>query len=557
MAIPSSNRHAIQTQIKVDNATHADIADLATTAISASYTLTASYAMNGGGGGGTTTGSFTGSFTGSLLGTSSYAITASYAMNGGGSIDTSSLATTGSNIFIGNQTISGSLHQSGTFYPDIIDWINSSITISTGSYILTTDNNGVTHYDSYINIADALSPYISINTSSFVTTSSFNAFTSSIQGQVTSLTNATSSYVLNSQTSSFVTNSQTSSFVQNSQTSSFVTTSSFNSFTGSYTTGSFTGSFTGSLLGTSSVSLTTDKINVIDGSSLAAEFYPVIVDDVGNMIPYLDASFNYNPSTNQLSVGGITSSLFGTSSWAVSSSRSITSSYITGSTFTSTNPALSASYSLTSSYALNGTPGGVSTTIQFNSGGFFGGSNNLTYQYNTAADDAYRVNHTSNINFASNRFQADQYKASIVIYNDPSTIKQFAGITNFTTTQVSNTGATTIFIFEAGGGSGGGATLKVLGFKCDYSLALKDGSGFYSATRIGTLQGVWDFDNTITPIIQDNFISGDTTYGELGTAVFSLQWNGTDVELQLDTTSVNYETYFNGLFNIFSQTDVT
>jgi len=54
MAIPSSNRHAIQTQIKVDNATHADIADLATTAISASYTLTASYAMNGGGGGGYT-----------------------------------------------------------------------------------------------------------------------------------------------------------------------------------------------------------------------------------------------------------------------------------------------------------------------------------------------------------------------------------------------------------------------------------------------------------------------------------------------------------------------
>jgi hypothetical protein len=48
--------------------------------------------------------------------------------------------------------------------------------------------------------------------------------------------------------------------------------------------------------------------------------------------------------------GGITSSLFGTSSWA---QNSVTASYITGSVFTTANPALSASYSLTASYALN------------------------------------------------------------------------------------------------------------------------------------------------------------------------------------------------------------
>ena len=116
---------------------------------------------------------------------------------------------------------------------------------------------------------------------------------------------------------------------------------------GGTTTVSFTGSFTGSLLGTASYALTasflsgsvtsasyaltssytqvTDKINVIDGSSLAAEFYPVIVDDLGNMIPYLDTSFNYTPSTNQLNVGGITSSLFGTASWA---GNVLTASYI-------------------------------------------------------------------------------------------------------------------------------------------------------------------------------------------------------------------------------------
>jgi hypothetical protein len=287
MAIPSSNRNAIITQIKVDNAVHATSADSAITAISASvantaitssyaltvisasyaataslllgsvvsasYALTASFAMNGGGG--TTTGSFTGSFTGSLLGTASYALTASFAMNGGGNIDTSS----------------------------------------------------------------------------FVTTSSFNSFTSSIQGQVTSLTNATSSYV------------------RNNQTGSFTTTSSFNNFTGSYNTGSFTGSFTGNLIGTSSwatnaltasfvtgtitsasyaisssYSERTDKINVIINSS-SATFYPVFVNDLGIQIPYLDGDFSYVPSTNQLGVGGITSSLFGTSSWAL---NALTSSYV-------------------------------------------------------------------------------------------------------------------------------------------------------------------------------------------------------------------------------------
>ena len=59
-----------------------------------------------------------------------------------------------------NLTITGSLHQSGTFYPDVIDWFSSSIQLGTGSYILTTDNNGVTQYHNYQNIALALNPYI-------------------------------------------------------------------------------------------------------------------------------------------------------------------------------------------------------------------------------------------------------------------------------------------------------------------------------------------------------------------------------------------------------------
>ena len=56
--------------------------------------------------------------------------------------------------------LTGSLHQSGTFYPGVINWVNSPIVQSTGSYILTTNISGVTEYDSYQNVASALQPYL-------------------------------------------------------------------------------------------------------------------------------------------------------------------------------------------------------------------------------------------------------------------------------------------------------------------------------------------------------------------------------------------------------------
>ena len=47
--------------------------------------------------------------------------------------------------------------------------------------------------------------------------------------------------------------------IQNINTGSLVTTSSFNAFTSSYNTGSFTGSFTGSLFGTSSFAISSSR----------------------------------------------------------------------------------------------------------------------------------------------------------------------------------------------------------------------------------------------------------------------------------------------------------
>ena len=61
--------------------------------------------------------------------------------------------------------LTGSLYQSGTFYPDVIDWISSSIVQNTGSYILTTNASGVTQYDSYANVAIALGQFSSSGTS--------------------------------------------------------------------------------------------------------------------------------------------------------------------------------------------------------------------------------------------------------------------------------------------------------------------------------------------------------------------------------------------------------
>ena len=61
------------------------------------------------------------SFTGSLLGTASFANTASFALNAGSSINTGSFATTGSNVFDGNQIITGSLS-------------NGINTVASGSY---------------------------------------------------------------------------------------------------------------------------------------------------------------------------------------------------------------------------------------------------------------------------------------------------------------------------------------------------------------------------------------------------------------------------------------
>lgn len=269
-----------------------------------------------------------------------------------GNIDTSSFATTGSNNFVGNQVITGSLTVSGsnTFINIGPAIFSGSLTIEE-NYGLTGSLYGTASFattSSYTLTASYAFNAAGIDTSSLVTTFSFNSFTSSYQidsssfdSRIFSLTSATSSYVQNSQTSSFVQNDQTSSFVQNSQTSSFVQNSQtssfaqasiFNTFTGSYNTGSFTGSFIGSLQGTASwadyatTALNASNITLIEGSGISISGLTISSDiltvngispDInGNIATTLTAVLT-GPSSS-IYTGSATASLLNGTVWIVS-----------------------------------------------------------------------------------------------------------------------------------------------------------------------------------------------------------------------------------------------
>jgi len=87
---------------------------------------------------------------------------------------------------------------------------------------------------------------------------SVNTFTGSIDGEVTALMAATSSYVTNANTSSFISNSQTGSFLKDADTGSFIT----NSDTGSFLTDTDTGSFISNSQ-TSSMSVASASFNPV------------------------------------------------------------------------------------------------------------------------------------------------------------------------------------------------------------------------------------------------------------------------------------------------------
>jgi len=167
----------------------------------------------------------TAGFTGSLLGTasyadsalsSSYAITASYALNA--NVNTGSFATTGSNTFIGNETISGSLNVSGSVTGNVIgnntDTYTSSPAVQQIVTLTQAEYNAIGSPNA--NTLYIISGSVPFNSATFATTGS-NTFNGNqiVTGSVTATSGFTGSLL------------GTASFADSALSSSFATTASY------------------------------------------------------------------------------------------------------------------------------------------------------------------------------------------------------------------------------------------------------------------------------------------------------------------------------------------
>jgi hypothetical protein len=165
---------------------------------------------------------------------SSFALTASFALNAGGgtTVNTGSLLVTASAAF---STITFTKGDGSTF--DVT--VAQSGSVATASLALDSERLGGVLPSGYVTTSSTSSFATKAELNAY--TASTNTFTSSIQTQVNALQAATSSYVQNSQTSSMSVLSAsfaiTASYALNAgttvDTGSFVTTSSFNAFSSS------------------------------------------------------------------------------------------------------------------------------------------------------------------------------------------------------------------------------------------------------------------------------------------------------------------------------------
>ncbi len=149
----------------VVNADSASVAVASSYAISASQAqnaISASYVLN----------AVSASYADSAL-SSSYALTASFALNAP-TINTASFATTGSNTFIGNETISGSLNVTGSVTGNVVgnntDTYTSAPAVQQIVTLTQAEYNAIGSPD--VNTLYIISGSLPINTGSFATTGS-------------------------------------------------------------------------------------------------------------------------------------------------------------------------------------------------------------------------------------------------------------------------------------------------------------------------------------------------------------------------------------------------
>ncbi len=142
----------------------------------------------------------------------------------------------------GNQTISGAKTFANNLTVNgndlFVDTSNNRVGIGTATPIATLDVNGSVLFRSGLNIS-GVRPTVNstgILLSGEATTQTYvTGISGSLQAQITTLNNATGSYVLNTQTGNFITTSQTGAFYPTTNPSGFITGVNL-SFSGNYYT---------------------------------------------------------------------------------------------------------------------------------------------------------------------------------------------------------------------------------------------------------------------------------------------------------------------------------
>jgi hypothetical protein len=219
------------------------------------------------------------------------------------------------------------------------------------------------------------------------------------------------------------------------------------------------------------------------------------------------------------------------------------------STADSSTTAISASYALTASYAMNGggggggIPGGSTGDIQFNNGtGGFGGDGNFNYNISNQT-----ILFQTNADFKTTSVSTDS-NSNISLYNQYN--QPFShGFKSYLiqwNVLIPSDSTESIISFDVHPSDK--TYLNILGFKCDYSLSLLNGSNTITGTRIGTLYGAWDYDEGIDPSLNQIYISGDSSLA-LEEPQFNLRWNGSKIELYLNSN--RKDLIFSGLFTVF------
>lgn len=155
-----------------------------------------------------------------------------------------------------------------------------------------------------------------------------------------------------------------------------------------------------------------------------------------------------------------------------------------------------------------------------------------------------------NNDFLSTGFRSTGQNA-ITVINDPNDYKRYAFLTHFTC-QLSVSSVDTFMYFED---VTVGGTLKINGFKCDYSIDIDDTESVYTS-RVGTLLCAFRNEEGSELNVVDSYIVGDDALA-LSTIKFYAGWNGANIDLKADTSYVSTAPVFTGLFTVFTNPGLT